>query len=481
MLQQHTTSGSAAYLAPTIARPGFTPPPPTGAVTEETEWVLDVGGVYHIEDPEGRNRRIFEGWASLTGLDYQDHELGEGAFDAMAQEYLSKNPILLWDHKRHLPIGTVHSMTSTEDGLYIQAEIWDMGGAGEEEGEDEEGPQPFDLDEAEQEVDIARLCDHVWWMIRTGRVRGLSIRGKARQYAAVWSPDLGKNIARVTEVLLYEISVTPTQVHPGAKIVRVNTLAKSLDLVKGLPLYQPTMEPEGGQISPSRARMRLPTQGPQQGDSAMIIERIRALQAEIDAEFASVGEAGQEIDIPDDVAAKFFSWGNSVSLDDGDVPEPELTKSLPEKEEDKDEAGAKEEDPEVDPADRPVTLGDLESIVGGIVEKALAPFQRDPNEERVEPEPRRSRSTFTRPKGSKAKPSGQEYDPRDAVTKAINILANSRDGYADMGKGEFHGCGMMEMAQLSMVDATLQGKFSQDSADVALSEQGRALLQSCGG
>lgn len=498
-------ASTSAYIAPAVARPQWLPVPPSGAATEEREWVLDSNSLTHLEDPTGEGRRLFEGWASLKGIDYQGHEIAPDAFEKMAHEYLAKNPVLLWDHIRHLPIGTVHRLTTTEEGLYIQGEIWRLNDLTWDEEEEARKAEERGEVYAGQES-IAQKCNEVWHLIRTGRIRGLSIRGKARQFVAAYSPELGEYIPRVTEVLLYEISVTPTQVHPGAKIVAVNTLAKSLDLLKGLPLYrptEPTTEPSPGpkqapqeqktgyaRTNKAKAIMRLPTPPTSQQGEHMSFEKIRELQRQLGEELEAMGSAGDAIEIPEDVAVGFKQFGDAVQLDGVD-----LEKGL-----DPNEAAPPENPPQNDPpvgnqnnTPQPgaVDMEALANLMGSQLEKALSPINQrlealEDNAPSNRPEKPRSMirvpTANQRPEGARPKPTGaQGHDGIAAVEKALDILASSRDGHADMGKGEYHGCTLTDAAQLTMVHGAMTGHFRPESLQVRLSPQAQSLLDSCMG
>lgn len=479
------------HKAPKVAKPEWMPLPPDAAATQDLEWSLDTNELQHIHDESGEERRLFRGWASLGGIDYQGHEIAPDAFEKMASEYLSKNPVLLWDHIRHLPIGNVLSLTTTDKGLYIEAEIWKLNDL--EWDEEEEARKAKEQGEHYAgKADIGAKCNQVWDLVRTGKIRGLSIRGKARQWQPVYSPELRTHIPRITEILLYEISVTPTQVHPGAKITAVNTLAKALDLCKALPLcpgggsYLPPQDDKTRPTmkAPRRAYMTTPTQGAKPRGEPVMSEKIKQLTDQLNAELAAAAGEDGSIELDPAVAAQFQQWGASVEFDG------EVEKGL-----DPDDAtppAGNENDPgqNPDPAN-PAPALDPEAfaaLVSGAVEKGLQPIK-----ERIEaleadapspaPQPRsaRIRTSAEKPAGAKAKPTGaQDADPYGpaTVSKALDVLANSINGHADMGKGEYHGCGIAETSQLSLLEASLQGKLT-DGHQIQLSPAGQALLQSC--
>lgn len=201
-----------------IATPD-TPPPPywerldDGQVAN-VEFVAS-GDLYHVEDPN--NRRIVEGWCSLGGVDWEDEEILSTALPQAVEVYARKNPVILWDHKREFPIGQLLEWEVSERGLFVRFRILDAS----------------DFDDPDSE--ILKKCNEVWGLVRRGIVRGLSWNGRARK-RHVWSHDLRQWIKQSVEILMSEITVTPVQVHPGAKITGVNTLSKALEICKALRL-----------------------------------------------------------------------------------------------------------------------------------------------------------------------------------------------------------------------------------------------------
>lgn len=179
------------------------------------------------------DRRIFSGWASVRGIDFEDMEILPEAFKAGAQAYLDKNPVILWDHVRNIPIGKCLEISFKEEGIYIKAEIFNL----TKEGKDADGKEPIDMPKDPRFPalqSIAAKCDEVWKLIVGGHVRGLSVSGRVRGKMRTYTDENGVKVKQPPEVLLYEISVTPIQVVPKAKIDAANTLAKALRIVKGL-------------------------------------------------------------------------------------------------------------------------------------------------------------------------------------------------------------------------------------------------------
>lgn len=219
-----TVAAASTLQGPRVATT-WAPPPPTADNTplEDFQTVPVCPTLRHVDDPEGR--RIIEGWASLEGVAWDRKEVLASAFEQSAREYLEKNPILLWNHCTYLPIGRVLSLTLTEQGLYMRAEIFRAEDADEVWGDSPD----FDGKKFPQLASIKAKCDEVWWLVRTGQVRGLSVRGGSRgRVRKEYSEELGTIIQQFLELIIYEISVAPIQVHPGTRIEAVNTIARSL-------------------------------------------------------------------------------------------------------------------------------------------------------------------------------------------------------------------------------------------------------------
>ena len=201
-----------------VATPDTPPPPYWERMDDAQSAIVEFvasGNLYHIEDPTGQNRRIAEGWTSLGGADWEDEDVPPHTLLDAVEAYARKNPVILWDHQRDKPIGELLEWEVTEKGLFVRFRIFDE----------------RDFDDPKSE--LLALCNQTWSLLRRGLVRGLSWDGRARK-RWVWSDDLGKYIKQPVEVLMSEITVTPIQVHPGAKVTGVNTLSKALRICKAL-------------------------------------------------------------------------------------------------------------------------------------------------------------------------------------------------------------------------------------------------------
>lgn len=162
--------------------------------------------------------RIFEGWASLSTVDYQNHRIPSILLQDAAAEYMRKNPVIIWHHIPTLPIGRVLQMRVEDRGLYIRAEILQ----GAQIKSSVEGNVDF--------PSIALVADEVWNLIKSSLVRGLSIRLRKRGPFKETNTPLG-TVQEVQEVaIIYEISVTPLPVNPGCQIDGANLLAKALPM-----------------------------------------------------------------------------------------------------------------------------------------------------------------------------------------------------------------------------------------------------------
>lgn len=348
-----------------IATPYDTPPP---LASDAIDFSISMGTLAHINDPQGR--RIFEAWATLSGIDWQDEEISPDAFNASARDYLARNPVILWDHKRYLPIGRCLSLTFTEQGIYVKGEIL----RGREIAADWANNPSLDGHRFPGAESIGAKCDEVWNLILQGIALGVSVSGSARMRANVYGEELGRVVSRVVEALLREISITPIAVHPGAKIVAANTFAKALELTKALELR--------------------PIQQPKERGNTMKIKKEELIAAQQNLRSLLNGYAEQ----------------NDGNLPDEWVEEhQDLQKALviPEVQEDD---GAIE-----------TSNHELSELIENQIQKALNPMQEENEKLRAEiaalkgeQAPIKNRVTLTTPEGSQVK-------PMDAASKKSNV------------------------------------------------------------
>jgi len=260
-------------------------------------------------------------------------------------------------------------------------------------------------------------ADEVWEAIRQGFFRGLSVNGKARK-RAVWSPQLNKYVSQVVEVLLYEISITPTQVHPGSRITAVNTLAKALSITKALPIYNSERK-----------------------DPMNKQDEVRAAQ---EALISSLRDLGADGELPEEF----------LQLHD------EITKAIEIEEVPGDLVPAPIADPEVE-----------KSLITEAVTAALEPVVARLAQLEGVPAPHRNQTTHDAPDGAAPKPGAGPTDSPTAIEKALDALSRSKDGQADYGEGETHRCDAVTAMKLIMIRGAASGKIKADNTVLAPHEQ----------
>lgn len=412
---------------------------------------VGIQSIAHVPDHTGRNRRLFEGWGSVDGIDYQDMEVDPEAFRESAADYLAKNPVILWNHVHDLPIGMIHEIVFDGEGLYIKAEVADYSRVFEWWGKDKQAvnAKQQSLLKHKRLVSIAAKCDEIWASMLLGTVRGLSFRGRARQGYSIWSPKLNKAIPRITEIVLLEVSLTAIQQHPNAKVTAMNTLAKSIgasntgnidifDLSKSL---DSSVSPTDKRLIFSRAVKKPQTKG---AKSTMEIQELVALLGKKIEEL----EDGAELDA-DLVKAVQSLGAGFVSQEEYD----RLNQAPPAKDEAVDKLQAQ--------------LSALQGQIGELT-KSLQPAETtpppSPNAEEIaalqarlaelegKPAPLRSQTSLKTPEGAQPHPGGIEpQDGGASIQKALDIVSRSIHGVADYGKGEVHGLRGEDVMKLWML------------------------------
>ena len=408
-----------------IAEASQVPPPPTGASTAFVPFEIGAKQLYHIPDPQGR--RLIEGWASLRGIDWQDEEILPESFEQGAMEYLTKNPVLLWDHQRHIPLGKVLALTITDDGLFMQAEIF--------------SPTPQELEQIQKLDQLSEgyhsyllKANEVWWGIRQGLIRGLSVQGRTRR-RAVWSPELGKFVHQGVETLLHEISVTPTQVHPGSRITGVNTLAKALEITKALPLIE--------------------------RNYTMNEKQKRAMELQ-SMYFESLKDLGDGTEVPEEMLRVHELLSKAIKVDEPSTALPTVASPNVAKNE----------------KETPEQLAVLETLLKKALQQHLAPLQEQVNRLSQQPAPIRARVTMNAPEGAAPKPLGQTNSYGGAIEKALQVISTSKNGISNFGQGDYHGCdGLTAMKLIFARSRTKNKPIVFD--DVTLGAAGQTLLKKC--
>lgn len=128
------------------------------------------------------------GYASTWTLDRDNEVVLPTAFEGSLEKYLSQNPILLWQHDQHKPIGTVENAFTDEHGLNVKCHV----------------PKPDD-----REPDWTHLAYN---KIKAGIVRTFSIGGFF-QKSAMRGGRGGRVIERTN---IFEISVVSIPANPDS-------------------------------------------------------------------------------------------------------------------------------------------------------------------------------------------------------------------------------------------------------------------------
>lgn len=395
-----------------------TPPPPYWERIEGAEAALvefsESGKLYHIEDPTGQNRRLVEGWTSLNGADWEDEDVPSHVFLGAIEEYYRKNPVILWDHQRDKPIGELLEWEITDQGLFVRFRIYDS--------RDFDNPNSAML----------ALCNDKWSLVRRGLIRGLSWDGRARK-RWIWSADLGKMIKQPIEILMSEITVTPIQVHPGAKITGCNTLSKALRITKALRL-------RGGATTGANAMPMTPEQ-----------------QAAFDAQQAYVAALKA---LPEGVEPPAEVITNQEAI----------TKAL----------GLKQPpaQPPVAPAQPAIPADIMEAIT-----KALAPTMSLVEQHTAaiaaisnQAAPLRNQVAHDDNPVGQPRPNAGAPDMYERMTKALDMGGQIRGGKLERGQGEAAMIGGPELMKMHMAINGMKLSWNGRQPDITWSDSAKALM-----
>lgn len=471
-----------ALQGPTLARPD------TSHVAEmrfsDAVHFIVSGSVQHIDDPLGLNRRLFEGWMTLGGIDFQKMEVTPEAFEDAFRVFLAKNPVVVWDHKRNLPLGRILAMTLyPEEGVFVQGEVFRFDDPVFEFWEQQE------LVDSDDIPNIKRNCDQVWALMQTGVVKGISWHGDTLRCQYVYSEQLGEYVQQHTQVTIAEVTVTPIQVHPGAQITAVNTLAKALELTKALPLCHsesPLSNNDNNQPNPDSGRT-LPMTREER------LRRLRAQQAqlasaqnELVAQLKEMQELGIE---PDEaflqqqaaLATHNSQLTKALNLETGGGEPPANTDPA---------GGGNPANPTapVNPPPAPASGGDDE------VKQQLAQLtkslelQQAQNEKleqelaalRGEPAPIRNHTSHTAPAGALPKPvggGGGAMDPRQVLTKALELCSKGHEATRHLKGSEVMKMNLMASNVRMNKDPN---KVDFNDSDVTFDERTKALFRDIG-
>jgi len=402
---------------PTVSLASATniPAPPEGASTTFVAFELGAEQVYHIPDEQGR--RLIEGWASLRGIDWQDEEILPESFIEGAKEYLLKNPVLLWDHTRSLPIGRVLELAVLDAGLFMRAELFRPG------DEDLRNVQPLESASDASFQSFLAKANEVWWGIKNGSIRGLSVRGRTRRRAA-WSAELGRFVPQGVQTLIYEISVTSAQVHPASRITGLNTLAKALQMTKALALWRDPMD--------EKTKKALEAQ-------QVYVEALKSL--------------GDNVELPQDLLVGHVAITKAIQI---------------------------EEEPAAKPAAPPAPPAMDEAQISKAIADAVAPLQDELNRLKGTPAPIRGRITLQgAPDGAQPKPTDLPIGP-SPVEKALSMLANPKNWVNGIPGDNVAGCDAVTAMKLVMVGSKRHRDPRRQISigdGISIDRAGQALLQ----
>lgn len=381
---------------PTVKRASLFTPAPIRA-TSTVDFATAVNGLQHVADPSGQNRRYFEGWASLPGLDMQDMEVAAKACEKGAQAYLERNPVIVWHHQANMPIGRVESLHFTDEGMYLCGVIFNM-----QEVLDQwsKHSNTIPLDS------IALKCEEAWQGIKSGAYSGLSIRGGVREVVPAWSSELDKVVPRVLEVELYEISVTPISIHPGTKITSINTVAKAF----------------GQAIEIAKALDCKPLNT--QGETMSVVKAFEAFQVAL----AAVADNQGNVELPEEVSKGLEAMGF-------EVPEAEVAKTAEE------------------------LIAEQQEVIKSM-QARMDQMEQEARHNPGALADRRGFTSINTPTEAKVKPTGAQVKAVNVVEKALNCASESYRGRLNFGEGDRFAMAKDDIYKLALIDAAQQGHMS---------------------
>lgn len=157
---------------------GFGVAPEGKAATESVS--VDADSITELDDGD----LLIEGWAAnFEGLDRENENFSEGAFQRGIKSFLDNQGSLCFHHKRDQAVGRVLDLREVEGkGLYMKARV-----------DRQEPTSPL---------------YHIYNGVKKGSIRGLSVGGffKRKLTPQGW---------RIADMDFTEISVTPVPVHPA--------------------------------------------------------------------------------------------------------------------------------------------------------------------------------------------------------------------------------------------------------------------------
>jgi uncharacterized protein len=142
-----------------------------------------------LEVKEDGDTRTVEGYASVfNNVDSYSDIVMPGAF---AKSIKGRKPAMLWQHSSDKPIGVWDEMEEQKKGLYVKGRIL---------------PTTYGND--------------AYTLVKNGAVTGMSIGYSAKK----WETDAAKQVRKLTEVELYEVSLVTFPANERAQITRVKSL-----------------------------------------------------------------------------------------------------------------------------------------------------------------------------------------------------------------------------------------------------------------
>jgi HK97 family phage prohead protease len=148
----------------------------SGISVVEFPFYVDFGATKSAEQPNGDLELV--GYASTWIKDRDDEFMDRKAFDEDLKHYLETNPILLWQHNKLWPIGSVSNAETDTAGLAVKAHV----------------PKPADKEEGWAHTAYHRIKNRI--------ARTFSVGGKMfREF------DMSSKAVRIKRCALHEISV----------------------------------------------------------------------------------------------------------------------------------------------------------------------------------------------------------------------------------------------------------------------------------
>lgn len=132
-----------------------------------------------VEDEDGL---YIEGTAADFGVDRQNEMFEEGAFDRGMDEFMARNPILLYHHKADKALGQVKSWSRRGTGIFVKAKV--------------DRPAP------------GSWAEDVYNKIKNGTIKSFSVGGLFKRRPSA------DGVTRIHQADVAELSITPLPVNP---------------------------------------------------------------------------------------------------------------------------------------------------------------------------------------------------------------------------------------------------------------------------